>query len=219
MSSSDEKKYKALKRATEREILQSADVICCTYVGAGDPRLSNFRFRQVIIVESFNPGRISRVTIFDEQNVPYVILDGSFQDTKDFNVISIPVPSTDKKFNKVEIRLDASANSGWAQIDAVGISESTDPSIANQVIESAGMMPRFERLLSRQIKRNLGYWINTRFDETKPIISPDGNTLYFGRRFYPGNRGGTNDIQDIYISKKVNGEWGIPVNIGGPINN
>jgi hypothetical protein len=52
LSSSDEKKYKALKRATEREILQSADVICCTYVGAGDPRLSNFRFRQVIIVAS-----------------------------------------------------------------------------------------------------------------------------------------------------------------------
>jgi hypothetical protein len=49
LSSSDEKKYKALKRATEREILQSADVICCTCVGAGDPRLSNFRFRQVLI--------------------------------------------------------------------------------------------------------------------------------------------------------------------------
>lgn len=47
LSSSDEKKYKALKRATEREISQSADVICCTCVGAGDPRLANFRFRQV----------------------------------------------------------------------------------------------------------------------------------------------------------------------------
>lgn len=47
LSSSDEKKFKALKRATEREILQSADVICCTCVGAGDPRLANFRFRQV----------------------------------------------------------------------------------------------------------------------------------------------------------------------------
>ncbi|RWW90321.1 hypothetical protein BHE74_00000543 [Ensete ventricosum] len=47
LSSSDEKKFKALKRATEREILQSADVICCTCVGAGDPRLENFRFRQV----------------------------------------------------------------------------------------------------------------------------------------------------------------------------
>ena len=47
LASSDEKKYKALKRATEREISQSADVICCTCVGAGDPRLANFRFRQV----------------------------------------------------------------------------------------------------------------------------------------------------------------------------
>lgn len=47
LSSSDEKKYKALKRATEREISQNADVICCTCVGAGDPRLANFRFRQV----------------------------------------------------------------------------------------------------------------------------------------------------------------------------
>jgi AAA domain len=53
LSSSDEKKYKALKRATEREILQSADVICCTCVGAGDPRLSNFRFRQVTFYSVF----------------------------------------------------------------------------------------------------------------------------------------------------------------------
>ncbi|GFZ00871.1 RNA helicase [Actinidia rufa] len=52
LSSSDEKKYKALKRATEREISQSADVICCTCVGAGDPRLASFRFRQVLIDES-----------------------------------------------------------------------------------------------------------------------------------------------------------------------
>ncbi|KAF8380638.1 hypothetical protein HHK36_028127 [Tetracentron sinense] len=52
LSSSDEKKYKALKRATEREISQSADVICCTCVGAGDPRLANFRYRQVLIDES-----------------------------------------------------------------------------------------------------------------------------------------------------------------------
>ncbi len=174
--------------------------------------------KQVIIVESFNPGRISRVTLFDEQNVPYVILDGSFKDAKDFNVISIPVPPTNIKFNKIEIRLNAATYSGWAQIDAIGISESDDPSIAKQIIENTGMTPRYERLLSREIKRNLGYWLNTRFDETKPIISPDGNTLYFGRRFYPGNRGGTSDIQDIYISKKINGEWGRPINIGSPIN-
>jgi len=53
LSSADEKKYKSLKRATEREISQSADVICCTCVGAGDPRLANFRFRQVCIYQIF----------------------------------------------------------------------------------------------------------------------------------------------------------------------
>mmetsp|Transcript_14828 Transcript_14828/g.28549 ORF Transcript_14828/g.28549 Transcript_14828/m.28549 type:complete len:1265 (-) Transcript_14828:1434-5228(-) len=52
LSSQDEKKHKALKRAAEREIIQNADVICCTCVGAGDPRLANFRFRQVLIDES-----------------------------------------------------------------------------------------------------------------------------------------------------------------------
>ena len=44
ISSVDENKYKALKRATEREITQSADVICCTCVGTGDPKMSNFWF-------------------------------------------------------------------------------------------------------------------------------------------------------------------------------
>eukprot|EP00227_Mantoniella_beaufortii_P010412 CAMPEP_0197594112 /NCGR_PEP_ID=MMETSP1326-20131121/19759_1 /TAXON_ID=1155430 /ORGANISM="Genus nov. species nov., Strain RCC2288" /LENGTH=1013 /DNA_ID=CAMNT_0043160221 /DNA_START=77 /DNA_END=3114 /DNA_ORIENTATION=+ len=52
LSSNDEKRYRALKRATEKEILQSADVICTTAVGAGDPRLANFRFRQVLMDES-----------------------------------------------------------------------------------------------------------------------------------------------------------------------
>jgi len=32
--------------------LQNADVICCTCVGAGDPRLVKFRFRVVLIDES-----------------------------------------------------------------------------------------------------------------------------------------------------------------------
>ena len=40
LSSQDEKKFKQLTRAAEREILTNADVICCTCVGAGDPRLA-----------------------------------------------------------------------------------------------------------------------------------------------------------------------------------
>lgn len=52
LSSQDEKKFKTLTRAAEREILQNADVICTTCVGAGDPRLAKFKFRTVLIDES-----------------------------------------------------------------------------------------------------------------------------------------------------------------------
>ncbi|EZF78308.1 hypothetical protein H105_00699 [Trichophyton soudanense CBS 452.61] len=52
LSSQDEKKYKQLTRAAEKEILTNADVICCTCVGAGDPRLAKSKFRTVLIDES-----------------------------------------------------------------------------------------------------------------------------------------------------------------------
>ena len=52
LSSQDEKKWKQLTRGAEREILEMADVICCTCVGAGDPRLSRLKFRTVLIDES-----------------------------------------------------------------------------------------------------------------------------------------------------------------------
>ncbi|KAK3703654.1 ATP-dependent RNA helicase [Vermiconidia calcicola] len=52
LSSQDEKKFKTLTRAAEREILGNADVICTTCVGAGDPRLAKFKFRTVLVDES-----------------------------------------------------------------------------------------------------------------------------------------------------------------------
>ncbi|KAK5632093.1 hypothetical protein RRF57_007807 [Xylaria bambusicola] len=52
LSSQDEKKFKQLTRAAEREILSNADVVCCTCVGAGDPRLAKIKFRNVLIDES-----------------------------------------------------------------------------------------------------------------------------------------------------------------------
>ena len=52
LSAGDEKKYRNAQKKLEREILENADVICTTAVGAGDPRLANFRFRMVLIDES-----------------------------------------------------------------------------------------------------------------------------------------------------------------------
>lgn len=52
LSSNDERKYKTLIKQCEREILGAADVICCTCVGAGDPRLAKLKFRTVLIDEA-----------------------------------------------------------------------------------------------------------------------------------------------------------------------
>ena len=52
LSSNDERKYKTLIRQCEKEILAAADVICCTCVGAGDPRLSKIKFKTVLIDEA-----------------------------------------------------------------------------------------------------------------------------------------------------------------------
>ena len=53
LSAEDEKRYRALKSQAEKELLGAADVICCTCVGAGDPRLSRLlKFQSILIDES-----------------------------------------------------------------------------------------------------------------------------------------------------------------------
>lgn len=52
LKSHDEKKFKQLTKAAERDVLSNADVVCCTCVGAGDPRLAKMQFRSVLIDES-----------------------------------------------------------------------------------------------------------------------------------------------------------------------
>lgn len=175
--------------------------------------------RQVIIAENYAPGRIRKVTLYDQNNVPYVILDESYPENKKFKFLAIPVPATRNLYVRVEIVVDATKNRGWAQIDAVGISDSSDPSLFRQLLDKYGLTQEYLRMEKAQVKRNLGHFINSKFDENKPVISPDGNLIYFGRRFYPGNIGGRNDIQDIYFSQKMNGEWSEPRNLDQPINN
>lgn len=62
--------------------------------------------------------------------------------------------------------------------------------------------------------KNLGNKINTSLNEDCPVISMDGNTLYFSSQGHKTMGG-----YDIFYSKKINEkEWSDPVNIGYPIN-
>jgi regulator of nonsense transcripts 1 len=67
LSSNDERKYKTLSRPCERETLSATDVICCTCVGAGDPRLSKLKllkFRTVLIDEAMQAAEPSMFVNF-----------------------------------------------------------------------------------------------------------------------------------------------------------
>lgn len=62
--------------------------------------------------------------------------------------------------------------------------------------------------------QNLGPNINTEYDEMRPFIHPDGQTLYFSSR---GHEGMGNF--DIFMSRRQpDGSWGKAVNLGYPIN-
>lgn len=52
LSTKDEDELKRLKRDAEYDILESADVICCTCITASDPRLHDFIFQHVLIDEA-----------------------------------------------------------------------------------------------------------------------------------------------------------------------
>ena len=61
--------------------------------------------------------------------------------------------------------------------------------------------------------KNLGKTVNSRFWDSQPALSADGNTLYFVSN-RPGGIGG----RDIWVTKFVDGKWTTPINIGSSIN-
>ncbi len=61
---------------------------------------------------------------------------------------------------------------------------------------------------------NLGETVNTPGDEEAPFIADDGVTLYFASNGHAGF--GDQDI--FFVKRKSDGNWGIPKNLGQPIN-
>lgn len=62
--------------------------------------------------------------------------------------------------------------------------------------------------------------INSPSEESYPLISPDGKTLYFTRFFNPGNSGGKQAGSDIWISSlDDSSQWQKPAPMKKPLNN
>ncbi len=63
------------------------------------------------------------------------------------------------------------------------------------------------------VPQNLGSEINSPHRETTPHLSADGQRLYFASN-RPGGVGGV----DLYVAELEDGGWGVPQNLGKPVN-
>lgn len=72
---------------------------------------------------------------------------------------------------------------------------------------------------SLAVRSNLGGTVNGARSEILPVLSADGKTMYFDRKFDARNVGGSNDEDDIYETRmQGDGTWSQAVNVGPPLN-
>ncbi len=174
--------------------------------------------RQVVIVENYKPGRIDKVKLIDEKGGYHTVFKGAGQALEeDFRTLVLSLPKTSYRIRAVEVSLNSIPYPGYCQIDAVGIVEDGNLEDIKSMLSGANFNVSREITFTAS-KERLSNKINSRFTETKPLVSHDGKTLFFSRMFSPSNAGGWSDPQDIYYSKFIMGEWSEAVNIGKPLN-
>lgn len=170
--------------------------------------------QQLIIVENLNPGAIKEVYIYDNKSNERLVYTAEPKDESVVNrLLSITFEPMEGDVTSVKIVADPSKSKGANCIDAIGLA-TTKEKIVLKINEhnDKKFLPTIQYL---------GSEINTEYDEYSPVISADGNKLYFARLGHPGNVAGESkgDL-DIWVStKQKNGKWAEAVNAGTPLNN
>ncbi|MEM9324339.1 MAG: OmpA family protein [Bacteroidota bacterium] len=170
--------------------------------------------KQVAIAESENPGAVSAVYAYDEDFTEYVLFELSpTQLPIESRLLNLFFEETTYKIKALRIETNGDQVAGHNSIDAVGISAANIPiSVLIRIAKGINQEIPSERLSAN---------VNSSYVDHGPIISPDGNRLYFSRQYHPENMGGTDDPEDIWVSEfdESTGDWAPAKNIGSPLNN
>jgi OmpA-OmpF porin, OOP family len=169
--------------------------------------------RQIAIAESHNPSAIFKVFAYDEAGKEYLIntLNPMVVPLKG-RMLNIFMEETPYKVVAVKLEFDGAAIPDYYGIDAVAISDSKYPIIAD--------IPTMQMLASGILIEALDKNVNSDYSEYNPLLSPDGKTLYFSRKNHPDNVGGVNDKEDIWYSELDSaGRWQLAQNMGPQFNN
>ena len=111
----------------------------------------------------------------------------------------------------VKVVFDGATVPEYYSIDAIGISATAKPlDVEVEIMDNLRT-----NLLAERLNDN----VNSPYKEYKPLLSPNGRTLFFSRKNHPGNVGGVADDEDIWYSEMdTNGEWQEAVNAGPELN-
>jgi len=169
---------------------------------------------QVAIAESYNPGAIRQVFLYDEKDTEYLIYERTPGPVRErWRMSYIFMDLTSYNVEAVKVVLDGSAVDGFNAIDAIGVSNSRD-SIKAEI----NLMPNINTKL---VVTRLNDLVNSEVREIKPMLTRDKKTIYFSRRGHEDNIGGVDDLEDIWLTDfdKQTNDWGKAKNIGEPLNN
>jgi outer membrane protein OmpA-like peptidoglycan-associated protein len=177
----------------------------------------SLRPQQVAVVENVNPGTISRIELVDGKGERHAVYanDTPGPLPVPFRVLSVVFPMTTYRVVGVVVTMRTDKVDGVNQIDAIGVAETTESFVKQDLKRKGGI--RFDSVLV-----SAGTTVNTRFTETKPVISSDGRTLFFARQGHPGNTGGSSDPQDVWYARlqdPTKQSWSEARNLGRPVNN
>lgn len=188
------------ERANKKEFIK---------VGFDNP----IKIRQIAIAESFNPSALYRILAYDINGVEYEINTFSPRAVPlNGRMLNVIIEETPYEVVAIQLEFDGAAVPEYYSVDAVAISDSNLPIVA-EITVTQGLNPEL-------YKERLSENVNSPYKEYKPLLSPDGQTLYFSRKNHPENMGGVKDEEDIWFSElDENGEWQLARNMGPELNN
>jgi OOP family OmpA-OmpF porin len=169
---------------------------------------------QVAIGETFNPGAIREIFLYDEDDVEHSVFKqnpGPIEEP--YRMFRVFFERTSYNVKAVKMVIDGKSVDGFVAIDCIGISNSREP-----IDAIINLMPNINTKL---IVYRLNDLVNSTNREIKPLMTRDKGTLYYSRRGHPENVGGEDDLEDIWYSdfdpKTL--DWGLAKNIGDVLNN
>ncbi len=164
------------------------------------------RIMQIVVAESYSPSPLQTVYAYDTRGNEHLIktLQPAEIPLKG-RLINIMFDLTKYKVASVKLEFDGKVVPEFYSTDAIGISASPIPFVVELDLP--------ENLNAELSTERLSEKVNSPYKEYKPLLAPDGKTLFFSRQNHPENTGGEDDPEDIWYSEMdENGEWEEAVN-------